>query len=109
MVMRRSTLLWLAAGLYAPASVALPSPAAAGDGVRAYVLVDAQPGQLEAARNALDGLGNCLALDHHFMGDEIIAHLDCDEPKYLTVAVTGKIGGNPAVAGVTILAVRKRN
>ena len=105
--MRRSTLLSLAAGLCTPASVALPPPAMAGDMVRAYVLVDAQPGQLEAAEGALNGLGNCLALNHHFMGDEIIAHLHCDDPKYLTVAVAGDIAKNPAVARVTVLAILK--
>src|SRR5215510_3274427 len=52
MAMRSSTLLWLAAGLCAPAPLVLPSPAMADDAVRAYVLIDAQPGKLEAAQGA---------------------------------------------------------
>ena len=107
--MRRSTLLWLAAGLYAPASLTLPSPVMADDPVRAYVLIDAQPGKLEAAQGALSSLGNCKALDHHFMRDEFIAHLDCTDAKYLTVAVTKDIAASPAVARVAVLAVLKGN
>jgi len=109
MAMRRSTLLWLAVGLCALAPLTLPSLAMADDPVRAYVLIDTQPGKLEAAQRALSSLGNCLALEHHFMSDELIAHLHCTDAKYLTVAVTKDIAANPAVARVAVLAVLKGN
>jgi hypothetical protein len=85
----------------------LASSASAEEMVRAYVLLEAKPGQLQNALQSVNGLGNCLALTHSFMGDEILAHIHCDAPKYLNTAITEDIPKNEAVARVTVLAVIK--
>ena len=77
----------------------------AGEMVRAYVLVDAKPGQKQAALQSLDGLGNCLSLTHSFMGDEIVAHLHCDGRQYLNKAIADNVTMSPAVERVTVLSV----
>lgn len=41
------------------------------------------------------------------MRDQFIAHLDCTDAKYPTVAVTNDIAANPPVARVAVLAVLK--
>jgi hypothetical protein len=81
--------------------------ATAGERVRAYVLVEAKPGQVEAAIQSLNGLGNCLALTHSFMRDEIVAHLECDGPEHLSAALADNVTKSEAVARVTTLAVLK--
>jgi hypothetical protein len=83
------------------------SEAVAAESVRAYVLVEAKPGQIDAALQSLRSLGNCLALEHSFMKDEIVAHLECDAPKYLNAAITDDVSNNDAVARVTILVVKR--
>jgi hypothetical protein len=85
----------------------IPASASAEEMVRAYVLLEAKPGQLQNALQSVNGLGNCLALTHSFMGDEILAHIHCDGPKYLNTAITEDIPKNEAVARVTVLAVLK--
>ena len=75
--------------------------------VRAYVLVEAKQGQMEAALQSLNGLGNCLALTHSFMNGEIVAHLHCDGPEYLSVAIADNVAKSDAVARVTVLTVLK--
>jgi hypothetical protein len=85
----------------------LASSASAEEMVRAYVLLEAKPGQLQDALQSVNGLGNCLALTHSFMGDEILAHIHCDGPKYLNTAIAEDIPKNEAVARVTVLAVIK--
>ncbi len=97
------TCLTVAASLIA----ALAAPVSAQEMVRAYVLVEAKPGQVENALQSVNGLGNCLALTHSFMGDEFVAHIHCDGPKYLNVAITEDIPKNDAVARLTVLAVLK--
>ena len=87
--------------------VALTAPVSAEEMVRAYVLLEAKPGQLQNALQSVNGLGNCLALTHSFMGDEILAHIHCDGPKYLNTAITEDIPNNEAVARVSVLAVIK--
>lgn len=82
-------------------------PAAADETVRAYLLVEAKPGQSQEAQQALTGLGNCLALPHSFMGDEIVVHLHCDGLRYLNMAVADSIARHAAVARVTVLTVLK--
>lgn len=42
------------------------------------------------------------------MKDEIVAHLECDAPTYLSAAIADDISNNEAVARVAILAVLKR-
>jgi hypothetical protein len=100
-------LVGLVAGSCAFAAVAIPKATMAAELVRAYVLVEAKPGQIEAALQSLNGLGNCLALTHSFMNDEIVAHLACDGPEYLSIAVGGNVAKSEAVARVTILSVLK--
>ena len=85
----------------------LASSARAEEMVRAYVLLEAKPGQVQNALQSVSSLGNCLALTHSFMGDEILAHIHCDGPKYLNTAITEDIPKNDAVARVTVLAVLK--
>jgi hypothetical protein len=105
--MRKTKLVGLGAGFYLLASVVFSGTAMA-ETVRAYVLVEAKSGQREAAVRSLNGLGNCLALTHAFMSDEIVAHLECDNTEYLSVAVANNIAKSDAVARVTTLAVLKR-
>ena len=98
----------LVAGSGALAALCLPGAAVAADSVRAYVLVEAKPGKIDAALQSLKSLGNCLSMEHSFSTDEIIAHLECDAPKYLNAAIADDIAKNEAVARVTILTVLKR-
>lgn len=88
------------------ASAAVPT-AALAEMVRAYVLVEAKAGQTQAALQSLDGLGNCLALTHTFMHNEIVAHLHCDSPEYLSVAIADNVAKSAAVARVTTMSVMK--
>ena len=97
----------LVAGSCVLAAAALPKAATAGETVRAYLLVEAKPGQVQAATQALNGLGNCLALTHSFMNDEIVAHLHCDGAEYLNVAIADNVAKSDAVARVTVLTVLK--
>ena len=68
---------------------------------------EAKPGQMQSALQSLDGLGNCLALTHSFMSDEIVAHLHCDSPEYLRAAIADNVSKSAAVARVTLLTVIK--
>jgi hypothetical protein len=79
----------------------------AAETVRAYVLVEVRPGQIQTALQSLNGLGNCLALTHTFMNDEIVAHLHCDGAEYLNRAIANNVAKSEAVARVTILTVLK--
>jgi hypothetical protein len=103
-----SRLIRLVAGSGALVGLSLPAAVVAAESVRAYVLVEAKPGRIEAALQSLKSLGNCLAMEHSLMNDEVVAHLDCDAPKYLSAAIANDIPNNEAVARVTILAVIKR-
>jgi hypothetical protein len=85
----------------------LAAPVSAEEMVRAYVLIEAKPGQTENALQSVNGLGNCLALTHSFMGKEFVSHLHSDGPKYLNVAITEDIPKNEAVERLTVLAVLK--
>jgi hypothetical protein len=105
--MRKTKLAGVGAALCLLASIVAPG-AAMAETVRAYVLVEAKSGQREAAVRSLNGLGNCLALTHAFMSDEIVAHLECDNAEYLSVAVANNVAKSEAVARVTTLAVLKR-
>ena len=98
---------WKACLIRAALIGTLASSAIAEEMVRAYVLLEAKPGQLQNALQSVNGLGNCLALTHSFMGDEILAHIHCDGPKYLNTAITEDIPKNEAVARVTVFAVLK--
>jgi len=97
----------LIAGSCALAAVSVPRSTTAAEMVRAYVLVEAKPGQMQSALQSLDGLGNCLALTHSFMSDEIVAHLHCDSPEYLRAAIADNVSKSAAVARVTLLTVIK--
>jgi hypothetical protein len=88
-------------------TLSLPGAAMAAESVRAYVLVEAKPGQIDAALQSLKSLGNCLAMEYSFTKDEIIAHLECDSLKYLSVAIADDVSKSEAVARVTILAIVK--
>ena len=99
------------AGLPRPAqrvALSLPGAAVAAESVRAYVLVEAKPGRIEAALQSLKSLRNCLATEHSSLTDEIVAHLECDSPKYLSTAIADDVSNNEAVARVTVLTVLKR-
>jgi hypothetical protein len=89
------------------AAVAAPKVVTAGELVRAYVLIEAKPGQMEAALQSLNGLGNCLALTHSFMSNEIVAHLHCDGADYLNTAIANNIARSDAVERATVLTVLK--
>ena len=65
--------LYLAAAAASVLTATASQAASAGEMVRASVLVEAKPGQKQAALESLNGLGNCLSLTHSFMGDEVVA------------------------------------
>ena len=77
--------------------VAVPKPATAGEMVRAYVLVETSSGKQDSVRQSLGSLSNCLALVQSLVGNELIAHLQCNDAKSLGVATTSRI---PKIDGV---------
>ena len=97
-------LMRLVAG-FAPLSAASIPGAVTANVRAAYVPIEAKQGQMEAALQSLSSLGNCLAMTHSFRNDEIVAHLECDGPNYLSLAIADAVSKSKAVARVTVLAV----
>jgi hypothetical protein len=76
--------------------------------VRAYVLVDVDPGADMLPRLRSLSLGNCLMLAEQLMPGEIIAHLHCTESPDLTRALIEDIGRLEGVKRATVLMLDHR-
>lgn len=89
--------------LLAAALGAREAPAA--ETVRAYVLVEAESGDLDPVRQALSSLGNCKALTASVWPAELIAHVQCDGSEHLTRTLADDLAGAPGVRRASVLAI----
>ena len=71
--------------------------------VRAYLLIDTDPGSDVLPRLKSLSLGNCLLLAEQMMPGEIIAHLHCNERPDVTRAIVEDIGRLDGVRRTTLL------
>jgi hypothetical protein len=74
--------------------------------VRAYVLIETT---VDKTGDVLAGIGsnltNCLALGHNFMGSEVVAHLHCDNLRFLHEAIVDNLPSRDGVIRVTPLQI----
>jgi len=82
--------------------VAVPKLAAAGELVRAYVLVETSPDKQDSVRQSLGSMSNCLPLIQSVWHNELIAHIQCNDAESLGVAITSRIPKIDGVLRVTL-------
>jgi hypothetical protein len=80
-------------------------PSMAQERVRAYALIETAQGA--EVPEALGGLMNCKGLTTSLMSSEVIAHIECNDPKSLNEAITGRIPEIEGVLRTTIWSIKR--